>query len=105
MLMAVHVREITTARAISEAIAQEMARDPRVFVMGEDIARYGGLFGATQGLLAQFGEDRIRDTPISETAFLGAATGAALEGLRPLVQLMFVDFFAVCMDPVYNHLA
>src|SRR6266702_2723009 len=105
MLMAVHVREITTARAISEAIAQEMARDPRVFVMGEDIARYGGIFGATQGLLDQFGEDRIRDTPISETAFIGAAIGAALEGMRPIVELMFVDFFGVCMDQIYNHLA
>src|SRR6266516_2387150 len=105
MLMAVHVREITTARAISEAIAQEMARDPRVFVMGEDIARYGGIFGATQGLLDQFGENRIRDTPISETAFIGAATGAALEGMRPIVELMFVDFFGVCMDQIYNHLA
>ncbi|HVB76037.1 MAG TPA: alpha-ketoacid dehydrogenase subunit beta, partial [Ktedonobacteraceae bacterium] len=80
--MAVHMREITTARAISEAIAQEMTRDPRVFVMGEDIARYGGIFGATQGLLDQFGEDRVRDTPISETAFIGAAIGAALEGMR-----------------------
>jgi pyruvate dehydrogenase E1 component beta subunit len=105
MLMAVHVREITTARAISEAIAQEMARDPRVFVMGEDIARYGGIFGATQGLLDQCGEDRVRDTPISETAFIGAATGAALEGMRPIVELMFVDFFGVCMDQIYNHLA
>src|SRR5207249_2546811 len=105
MLMAVHVREITTARAISEAIAQEMARDPRVFVMGEDIARYGGIFGATQGLLDQFGEDRIRDTPISETAFIGAATGAALEGMRPVVELMFVDFFGVAMDQIYNHMA
>jgi pyruvate/2-oxoglutarate/acetoin dehydrogenase E1 component len=103
--MAVHVREITTARAIAEAIAQEMARDPRVFVMGEDIARYGGIFGATQGLLDQFGEDRVRDTPISETAFIGAATGAALEGMRPIVELMFVDFFGVCMDQIYNHLA
>src|SRR6266487_4349500 len=105
MLMAVHVREITTARAISEAIAQEMARDPRVFVMGEDIARYGGIFGATSGLLQQFGEDRIRDTPISETAFIGAATGAAAAGMRPIVELMFVDFFGVCMDQIYNHLA
>src|SRR5438128_2340816 len=105
MLMAVHVREITTAHAISEAIAQEMARDPRVFVMGEDIAKYGGIFGATQGLLDQFGEDRVRDTPISETAFIGAAIGAALEGMRPIVELMFVDFFGVCMDQIYNHLA
>ena len=99
------VRELTTARAISEGIAQEMARDPRVFVMGEDVAKYGGIFGATQGLLEQFGEQRVLDTPISETAFIGAAIGAALEGMRPVVELMFVDFFGVCMDQIYNHLA
>ena len=99
------VRELTTARAISEGIGQEMARDPRVFVMGEDVAKYGGIFGATQGLLDQFGEQRVRDTPISETAFIGAAIGAALEGMRPVVELMFVDFFGVCMDQIYNHLA
>jgi pyruvate/2-oxoglutarate/acetoin dehydrogenase E1 component len=99
------IRELTTARAISEAIAQEMQRDPRVFVMGEDIGKYGGIFGATQGLLDQFGEERVLDTPISETAFIGAAIGAAAEGMRPIVELMFVDFFGVCMDQIYNHLA
>jgi len=93
------------AQAIAEAIGQEMERDPRVFVMGEDIGRYGGIFGATQGLLHRFGPDRIMDTPISETAFIGAATGAAAEGMRPIVELMFVDFFGVCMDQIYNHLA
>ncbi len=103
--MAIHVREITTARAISEAIAQEMTRDQNIFVMGEDVAKYGGIFGATQGLLDQFGEERVRDTPISETAFIGAAVGAASEGMRPIVELMFVDFFGVCMDQIYNHLA
>ncbi len=103
--MAIHVREITTARAISEAIAQEMVRDQNIFVMGEDVAKYGGIFGATQGLLDQFGEERVRDTPISETAFIGAAIGAASEGMRPVVELMFVDFFGVCMDQIYNHLA
>jgi pyruvate/2-oxoglutarate/acetoin dehydrogenase E1 component len=76
-----------------------------VFVMGEDIGAYGGIFGATGGLLDQFGKDRIMDTPISETAFIGAATGAAAAGLRPIVELMFVDFFGVCMDQIYNHLA
>ncbi|MGH9259176.1 MAG: alpha-ketoacid dehydrogenase subunit beta, partial [Acidimicrobiales bacterium] len=73
-------RLLTTAKAISEAIAQEMERDPNVFVMGEDIGTYGGIFGATEGLLDRFGPDRIMDTPISETAFIGAAVGAALQG-------------------------
>ena len=98
-------RILTMAQAISEGIAQEMTRDANVFVMGEDIASYGGIFGATGGLLEKFGKDRIMDTPISETAFIGAATGAAAAGLRPIVELMFVDFFGVCMDQIYNHLA
>jgi len=93
------------AKAISEAIAQEMERDPQVFVMGEDVAVYGGIFGATQGLVERFGSERVMDTPISETAFIGAATGAAASGMRPIVELMFVDFFGVCMDQIYNHLA
>jgi pyruvate/2-oxoglutarate/acetoin dehydrogenase E1 component len=105
MTIAAQVRTLTMAQAIAEAIGAEMERDQRVFVMGEDIGRYGGIFGATQGLLARFGPDRIMDTPISETAFIGAATGAAAEGLRPIAELMFVDFFGVCMDQIYNHLA
>lgn len=98
-------RKLTMAQAIAEGIAQEMERDPKVFVMGEDIGKYGGIFGATGGLLDKFGKDRIMDTPISETAFIGAATGAAASGMRPIVELMFVDFFGVCMDQIYNHLA
>ncbi|HLT25350.1 MAG TPA: alpha-ketoacid dehydrogenase subunit beta [Zeimonas sp.] len=98
-------RTLTMAQAISEAIAQEMERDPTVFIMGEDIGRYGGIFGATGGLLDRFGPERIMDTPISETAFIGAATGAAAAGMRPIAELMFVDFFGVCMDQIYNHLA
>ena len=98
-------RILTMAQAISESIAQEMTRDSSVFVMGEDVGSYGGIFGATGGLLDKFGKDRIMDTPISETAFIGAATGAAAAGLRPIVELMFVDFFGVCMDQIYNHLA
>jgi pyruvate dehydrogenase E1 component beta subunit len=98
-------RILTMAQAISEGVAQEMTRDANVFVMGEDIGSYGGIFGATGGLLEKFGKDRIMDTPISETAFIGAATGAAAAGLRPIVELMFVDFFGVCMDQIYNHLA
>jgi acetoin:2,6-dichlorophenolindophenol oxidoreductase subunit beta len=98
-------RKLTMSRAIVEAIDQEMARDPKVFVMGEDVGPYGGIFGSTTGLLQKYGEARVRDTPISETAFIGAATGAAAEGMRPIVELMFVDFFGVCMDQIYNHLA
>jgi acetoin:2,6-dichlorophenolindophenol oxidoreductase subunit beta len=98
-------RKLTMAQAISEAIGQEMERDPDVFVMGEDIGKYGGIFGATGGLLARFGKDRIMDTPISETAFIGTAIGAAAEGFRPIAEIMFVDFFGVCMDMIYNHMA
>jgi pyruvate/2-oxoglutarate/acetoin dehydrogenase E1 component len=98
-------RKLTMAQAISEGISQEMERDDKVFVMGEDIGKYGGIFGATGGLLDRFGPERIMDTPISETAFIGTATGAAASGLRPIVELMFVDFFGVCMDQIYNHLA
>ncbi|HYM97630.1 MAG TPA: alpha-ketoacid dehydrogenase subunit beta [Candidatus Sulfotelmatobacter sp.] len=105
MAVAIKKRLLTTSKAIAEAIALEMERDPSVFVMGEDIGIYGGIFGATEGLLAKFGPDRVMDTPISETAFIGAATGAALSGMRPIAELMFVDFFGVCMDQIYNHMA
>ena len=98
-------RQLSTAKAVAEAIAQEMERDAGVFVMGEDVGAYGGIFGATGGLLDQFGPDRVIDTPISETAFIGAGIGAATEGMRPIVELMFVDFFGVCMDQIYNHMA
>jgi pyruvate/2-oxoglutarate/acetoin dehydrogenase E1 component len=92
-------------RAISEAIDQEMARDPRVFVMGEDIGVYGGIFGATYGLYQKYGPERVRDTPISEAGFIGAAVGAAAVGMRPIVELMFVDFFGVTFDQIFNHMA
>lgn len=95
-------RQLTVSRAMAEAIALEMRTDPSVFVMGEDIGTYGGIFGATTGLLDEFGEERVRDTPISETGFIGAGVGAAMAGMRPIVELMFVDFFGVCMDSIYN---
>jgi len=98
-------RKLTIARAMAEAIAQEMRIDPRVFVMGEDIGPLGGVFGTTRGLITEFGTERVRDTPISETAFIGAAVGAASDGMRPIVELMFVDFFGVCMDAIYNLMA
>ena len=98
-------RRLTIARAMAEAIAQEMRVDNRVFVMGEDIGPLGGVFGNTRGLIEEFGKERIRDTPISETGFIGAAVGAASDGMRPIVELMFVDFFGVCMDAIYNLMA
>jgi pyruvate dehydrogenase E1 component beta subunit len=98
-------RKLTVAKAIVEAVTTEMERDPTVFALGEDIGKYGGVFGQTAGLLDRFGPDRIIDTPISETGFIGAAVGAAVEGMRPIVELMFVDFFGVCMDQIYNHMA
>lgn len=95
-------RKITIAKSVSEAIAWAMSNDESVFLMGEDVAALGGVFGNTQGLLDRFGPQRVRDTPISETAFIGAAVGAATMGMRPVVELMFVDFFGVCMDAIYN---
>ncbi|MEZ5707938.1 MAG: alpha-ketoacid dehydrogenase subunit beta [Blastomonas sp.] len=95
-------RRQTIAKSMAEAIAQEMAANPAVLVMGEDVGKLGGVFGTTGGLLDSFGPDRVRDTPISETGFIGAAVGMAAAGMRPVVELMFVDFFGVCMDAIYN---
>ena len=95
-------RRMTIAKAMAEAIAGEMRADENVFVMGEDVGALGGVFGNTRGLVGEFGPERVRDTPISETAFIGAAVGAAAAGMRPVVELMFVDFFGVCMDAIYN---
>jgi pyruvate dehydrogenase E1 component beta subunit len=88
-----------------EAIAQEMERDPSVFYMGEDVGAYGGIFSSTTGLLDKFGPERIIDTPISETAFIGLGIGSAVEGMRPIVEVMFTDFMGVCLDQIYNHMA
>lgn len=85
---------------MQEAMAQEMRRDPSVFLMGEDICRFGGVWGHTAGLVEEFGRDRIRDTPICEAGFIGAAAGAAIQGMRPIVELMFVDFVGVCLDSI-----
>ncbi|MBH8605491.1 alpha-ketoacid dehydrogenase subunit beta [Thermoactinomyces sp. CICC 10522] len=98
-------RLLTGNKAMAEAIALEMERDPNVFVLGEDVGIYGGIFGSTEGLFKKFGAERVLDTPISETAFIGAAIGAAAEGMRPIAELMFVDFHGVCMDQIYNHMA
>jgi len=99
------MRQITFTEAITEALRQEMEKDPSVILIGEDIGVYGGAFGVTKGLVEKFGLDRVIDTPISEAGFIGAAVGAALAGLRPVVELMFVDFFGVAMDQIYNQMA
>ena len=98
-------RELTMSRAMVEAIADEMRENEEVFYMGEDVADYGGIFDSTEGLREEFGYDRVMDVPISETAYLGAAVGAAQEGMRPIAELMFVDFFGVAMDQIYNQMA
>jgi pyruvate dehydrogenase E1 component beta subunit len=97
--------ELTYRDAVARAIAQEMERDPTVVFLGEDIGAAGGVFKATVGLLERFGPERVRDTPISEQAILGAAMGAAMTGLRPIAEIMFADFFAVCWDLVANQIA
>ena len=91
--------------AITAAIAEEMERDPTVVIFGEDIAAAGGTFLATRGLLDRFGPSRVRDTPISEGALVGAAVGAAMTGLRPIVEIMFLDFLTLASDQLVNHAA
>ena len=97
--------ELTYRDAVAAGISQEMARDPNVVFLGEDIGAAGGVFKATVGLLERFGPKRVRDTPISEQAILGAAMGAAMTGLRPIAEIMFSDFLAVCWDIVANQMA
>jgi pyruvate dehydrogenase E1 component beta subunit len=108
--------QLTMRDALNQALHQEMARDERVIVLGEDVSggaggtsgereASGGIFGVTKGLLPRFGEGRVLDTPISESAIVGAAAGAALAGLRPVAEIMFADFVGVCMDQIYNQIA
>jgi pyruvate dehydrogenase E1 component beta subunit len=99
------MKETRYIRAITEALNEEMARDEDVFVIGEDVGGPGGAFSATKGLLETYGERRVKDTPISESAIVGVAIGAAIRGLRPVVEIMFADFLAVCMDQIVNQLA
>ncbi len=99
------MKETRYIRAINEALAEEMARDENVFVVGEDVGLAGGAFSATRDLLQRFGQRRVRDTPISESAIVGIATGAALRGLRPVAEIMFADFLALSMDQIVNQLA
>ncbi|MGB6422469.1 MAG: alpha-ketoacid dehydrogenase subunit beta [Anaerolineales bacterium] len=97
--------EITYAEALRAALREEMIRDERVFLFGEDIGRYGGAFGVTFGLLDEFGEQRVKETPISEAAIVGAATGAALVGMRPVAEIMFMDFILLTMEQLVNQAA
>jgi len=110
-------RQLTIAQAVNEALRQEMRSDDRVILMGEDIAggagvdapealdAWGGILGVTKGLIKEFGRERVLDTPISESAFIGAAVGAAAAGLRPVVELMSIDFLGVCFDQILNQAA
>jgi len=97
--------EVTFLEAIREGLIEEMERDPSVFLIGEDIGAYGGAFKVTEGLLQQFGEDRVIDTPISEAGFVGAAAGAAHMGLRPVCELQFIDFISCAYDMLTNYVA
>lgn len=99
------MREITYANAINEALRECMEADDTVVLLGEDIGSYGGIFQVTAGLLDEFGPERVMDTPISEAGFVGASVGAALTGMRPVVEIMFIDFTTVCMDMIVNQMA
>ncbi|MBU0951267.1 MAG: alpha-ketoacid dehydrogenase subunit beta [Elusimicrobia bacterium] len=99
------MHEVQYWKAINEALEEEMKRDPSVFVMGEDVAIYGGAYGVTRGLYEKFGEERVRDTAISEAAIVGAGLGAALTGTRPVVEIMYVDFMGIAMDQLNNQVA
>ncbi len=98
-------RKITVSKAIGEALREEMLRDEKVFIMGEDMAVMGNVFAITKGFLEEFGPNRVIDTPISEEGFVGMAVGAALRGLRPVVELMYNDFATECADPLFNQAA
>jgi 2-oxoisovalerate dehydrogenase E1 component beta subunit len=97
--------EVTYLEAIRQALSEEMERDPDVFLMGEDIGAYGGAFKATEGLMERFGERRVIDTPISEAGFVGAAAGAAHMGMRPVVEMQFIDFISCAYDMLTNYVA
>lgn len=99
------MREISYREAIREAMSEAMRRDPAVFLMGEDVATFGGVWGVSSGMLAEFGEERVRDTPISEAAIIGAGLGAAMVGMRPIVEIMFGDFLMCAGDQIVNQVA
>jgi pyruvate dehydrogenase E1 component beta subunit len=96
-------RVITYTEAIREALDQEMQKDEKVYLMGEDIGVWGNLFGCTKGLLEKYGKSRVKDTPISEAAIAGCAVGSAASGLRPVIEIMYIDFISIAMDQIINH--
>src|SRR5690606_11530554 len=98
-------RRLTYVAAIKEAIQQMLADEPNVFLAGEDVALYGGVFGTSRGLMAEFGPERVIDTPIAESGLVGLGIGAAATGLRPIIELMFTDFAGVSMDEIVNQAA
>ena len=98
-------QQVTYREAMREALREALIRDERVFIMGEDIGRYGGCYAVTLGLLEEFGPGRIRDTPLSESAFVGAGIGAALAGMRPIVEIMTVNFSLLALDQILNNAA
>ena len=99
------MKELTYKDAVKEAMVEEMRRDEDIVFMGEDIGAYGGAFGVSVGMVEEFGEERVRDTPISEAAIAGCAAGAAATGLRPIVEIMFSDFLTISMDAIVNQAA
>lgn len=99
------MREISYSEAIREAMCEEMRRDPHVFLMGEDVAVFGGVWGVSEGMLDEFGPERVRDTPISEAAIIGAGLGSAMKGMRPIVEIMFGDFLMCAGDQIVNQVA
>ncbi|MDI8920817.1 alpha-ketoacid dehydrogenase subunit beta, partial [Salmonella enterica subsp. enterica serovar Lubbock] len=99
------MREITYTEAVREAMSEAMRENPDVFLMGEDIGIYGGAFGVSRGMVEEFGEERVRSTPISESAIAGASVGAAMTGMRPIFEIQFSDFVTIALDQIVNQAA
>ena len=99
------MKEVTYRQALNEALAEELDRDPKVFLMGEDIAIYGGAYGVTLNLWQKYGDERVRDTPISESAIVGLGIGAAMTGMRPVTEIMYIDFISLCLEQLNNQAA
>src|SRR5699024_8051798 len=99
------MRDITYSEAVREAMSQEMRKNDDVYILGEDIGVYGGAFGVTRGMIEEFGSDRVRNTPISESGIAGTAVGSALTGMRPIAELQFSDFITIALDQMANQAA